>query len=137
MLICFTGLTICTAEFVKTKSPAAGKVTILFVFLDSAFYAIGFASVMFLYCTEIVPHCHQVESSFAVGDHSAVDVSAQLHAGWELVSNVSRRITFNTYVNPIAFLAPQLEVLHHLRLFYRGYRPVYLFFRARNQGIYA
>ena len=87
MLVCFTGLTICTAEFVKTKSANAGKVTILFIFLDSAFYSIGFSSVMLLYCTEIVP----------------MSIRSKAHSLWAITQQ--SMITFNTYVNPIAFLA--------------------------------
>ena len=85
MLICFTGLTICTAEFVEHHSKAAGDTTILFIFLFSAFYSIGFASVMLLYCTEIVPNA----------------IRSKAHSLWAITQQ--SMITFNTYVNPIAF----------------------------------
>jgi hypothetical protein len=83
MLVAFTGLTICTAEFVNTNSTSAGDITIVFIFLMSAFYSIGFASVMLLYCTEIVPNA----------------IRSKAHSLWAITQQSN--ITINTYLNPI------------------------------------
>jgi len=87
MLVCFTGITICSAEYVEHKSHAAGDMTILFIFLFTGFYALAWSSVLLLYCTEVIPF----------------SLRAKAHSVWAL-TQASMQV-FNQYVNPIAFLA--------------------------------
>ena len=107
MLACFTSVTICTSLYVESHSAISGKLTVVFVckstvaalsfwpvltgsletVLFTGFYSFGWASVLLLYITEIVPFSirSKAHSLFAI-----TQASMQ---------------TFNQYVNPIAFLA--------------------------------
>ncbi|KZT59979.1 hexose transporter [Calocera cornea HHB12733] len=85
MLLMFTCVTICSAQYVQAHSVVAGKLTVLFIFLFTGFYAIGWASVLLLYVTEIVPF------SLRSKGHSLF-----------AITQASMQV-FNQYVNPIAF----------------------------------
>jgi len=85
MLVFFIGVTICSAEYVQLHSAASGDLVILFIFLFTGFYALGWSSVMLLYCLEIMPY-----SLRAKGD--------SLHA----ITQASFQV-FNQYANPVAF----------------------------------
>jgi len=87
MLFMFTGVTICSAEYVEHKNHAAGDLTLLFIFLFTGFYAMAWSSVLLLYCTEVIPF----------------SLRAKAHSVWA-ITQASMQV-FNQYVNPIAFLA--------------------------------
>jgi len=87
ILFCFTGVTICSAEYVMHHTKSAGSLTVFFIFAFTGFYAWAWSSVQALYSLEIFPSSVRAKSN---GVHGITQ------AGFQLL---------NQYVNPIAFSA--------------------------------
>ncbi|KZO90255.1 general substrate transporter [Calocera viscosa TUFC12733] len=87
MLIWFVCITIGSAEYNIHHNDASGKAVVASIFLFTAFYAIGWSSVLALYVTEILPF------SLRAKGRSVFNI---FQAGFQV---------FNQYVNPITFLA--------------------------------
>jgi len=85
MLLWFICVTICSAEYNISQSKVAGDFVIVFIFLFTCSYALGWSSVMLLYVTEIVPF----------------SLRSKAHSVWA-ITQASFQV-FNQYTNPIAF----------------------------------
>jgi len=84
MLLFFVCVTICSAEFNISHSPVAGDFVLLFIFLFTGAYAMGWSSVMLLYITEISP----------------MSMRSKAHSLWAITQASSQ--VLNQYTNPIA-----------------------------------
>lgn len=83
MLLFFMAVTICSAEYARTKKAGTGYALILFVWLHGVAYALAWSGLLVAYTVEIMPF--------------------KLRAKGLMIMNVSVQVALviNNYVNPL------------------------------------